>query len=65
MSAQSEDFFEGFKAGVRAKHEKERERHRESVHESESVLIKGWLLYSGWNVSECKGTSLVDFFTVQ
>ncbi|CAH3114250.1 unnamed protein product [Porites lobata] len=41
ISAQSEEFFEGFKAGVRAKHEKERERHRESVHESESVLRKG------------------------
>lgn len=41
VSAQSDDFFEGFKAGVRAKHEKERERYRESVHESESVLIKG------------------------
>ena len=41
ISAQSDDFVEGFKAGVRAKHERERERHRESVHESESVLGKG------------------------
>lgn len=41
MSAQSDDYVEGFRAGVRAKHEKERERHRESVHESETVLTKG------------------------
>ena len=44
MSAQSDDFFEGFRAGVRAKQERERERHRESVHESENVLRKGWFL---------------------
>ena len=31
---------------MRAKHEKERERHRESVHESESVLRKGLLMFA-------------------
>lgn len=41
MSAQSDEYVEGFRAGIRAKHEKERERHRESVHESETVLTKG------------------------
>jgi len=41
VSAQSDDFVDGFRAGIRAKHEKERQRHRESVHESETVLRKG------------------------
>lgn len=41
VSAQSDDFVDGFRAGIRAKHEKERQRHKESVHESETVLRKG------------------------
>ena len=43
VSAQSDDFVEGFRAGVRAKQEKERELHRESISESESILRRGLL----------------------
>lgn len=45
MSAQSDDFVEGFRAGVRAKQEKERELHRESIHESENILRRGLFVY--------------------
>ena len=41
VSAQSGDFVDGFRAGVRAKQEKERELHRESISESENVLRRG------------------------
>lgn len=41
VSAQSDDFVEGFRAGVRAKQEKERELHRESISESENILRGG------------------------
>lgn len=41
VSAQSEDFAEGFRAGVRAKQEKEREQHRHSISESENILRRG------------------------
>lgn len=43
VSAQSDDFVEGFRAGVRAKQEKERELHRESISESENILRRGLL----------------------
>ena len=43
VSAQSDDFVEGFRAGVRAKQEKERELHRESIGESENILRRGLL----------------------
>ncbi|KAL9988547.1 hypothetical protein ACROYT_G003004 [Oculina patagonica] len=41
VSAQSDDFVEGFRAGVRAKQERERELHRESISESENILRRG------------------------
>lgn len=41
ISAQSDEFVEGFRAGIRARHEQERQRHKESIHESENILRKG------------------------
>lgn len=47
VSAQSEDFAEGFRAGVRAKQEKEREQHRYSISESENILRGGLYAFFG------------------
>ena len=40
---------EGFKAGVKAEHELERKKHRESVTHSEQVIKKGMFVWHAWS----------------